>query len=685
MSWLQVYELSVPHYEIKNGKYVFALQLQRYHGDNNSSSNHQDDRYGGCNAFVTAFQSYSQFRNLWKELLRATKPSSASTAHSTLVSDGKAAFACRNRHTRQRMRSMLPADPSSSSLRGTTASRSSSMLPSLSSTASAPVPTAVTLAPGACPCSNSCCPFTRLYLMLKCYPFPPKMVLKRNSSTILEARRHALEQFVVDVREFFIGFPRSFLHSVDSNEHCRVLNLFATFIGFSEELRSMAINRSPLLVAAWKADMLLNRDQRPVPRVSSSYNSEHSNLHGPERSMTSRSCGAHEDDEQDYDGDDDDDDNDTLEHLPEYRIPTVYIPSLRTVPEDSTAIHDEYHELAIRGRDHIVAEDEAASTDTEDDDISRKYRGSSVYILGTTQAPRRTQPSLPKLQIRSAKVKTLGSFLVDFRDHLLSQFGDILNEPVAIAELDDARQWELGLCLACQIGQVYAAQSILARGTDPNAVVSDGTTPLHVACRSGHNKVANCLLENGADVNTMDKLGMTPLLLAINHGEISLVRMLLDAGADVNLSNVRKVSATHVAVASQSLDILKLLLEYDAFVNTANMINKKTPLHIAAETGNYLICELLLNNGANVYQRNDNGHDAYALAVVHGHVNIAELCRAFQCLPEPFRATRTTASCGARWSANPRDHAAAPVYFADDDDDNSIIDRSMRKRSPSSS
>uniref|UniRef100_K3WRI9 Uncharacterized protein n=1 Tax=Globisporangium ultimum (strain ATCC 200006 / CBS 805.95 / DAOM BR144) TaxID=431595 RepID=K3WRI9_GLOUD len=414
MSWLQVYELSVPHYEIKNGKYVFALQLQRYSGDNNSSSR-QDDRHGGCNAFVTAFQSYSQFRNLWKELLRATKPSPASTTYSTLSSDGKAAFARRNRHTRQCMRSMPPADSGSASLRGTTVSavpRSSSMLPSLSSTASAPVPTTVTLAPGACPCSNSCCPFTRLYLMLKCYPFPPKMVLKRNSLTILEARRHALEQFVINVREFFIGFPRSFLHSVDSNEHCRVLNLFATFIGFNEELRSMAINRSPLLVAAWKADMLLNRDQRPVPRTSSSYNSEHNNLHGSEQFTTSGPCDGHEDDEQEYDGDDDDDDeDDTSEHLTEYQIPTVYIPSLRTLPEDTTAAHEEYHELAIYGRDHAITDDEVASTDTEGDEISRKYRGSSVYILGATQAPRRTQPSLPKLQIRSAKVKTLGSFL----------------------------------------------------------------------------------------------------------------------------------------------------------------------------------------------------------------------------------------------------------------------------------
>lgn len=629
MSWLQVYELSVPHYEIRHGKYVFALQLQRYRGSNN---NNQDDsgRGGAGNSCVTAFQSYSQFRTLWKDLQRATKPSSGITTQSALASDGKAAFARRNRQTRQRLRSNpsshMDGYPSAGVAAATAAAATAASLqPATGSQAPA------ALSSGACPCSNSCCPFTRLHWLLKCNPFPPKMVLKRNSPAILEARRLALEQFVVSVRDFFTGFPRSFLHSVDSNEHCRVLNLFATFIGFSEELRSMAINRSPLLVAAWKADMLSNRDHRTPTTSSSSY--PDNNNASVDQSMVSGasvSCVEHDDDgdsmDDGYEGEEDD-----AGHLPEYQIPTVYIPSLRTLPEGAaTQEVYTYSDLAIRGRGDDVEDDDDA-TDAEDDDgsVSREYRGSSVYILGIHE-PRRTHPSLPKLQIRSAKVKTIGSFLVDFRDHLLGQFGDILNEPTPIAECDDARQWEFGLHLACQIGQLYAVQSILARGTDPNAVTSDGSTALHAACRLGHNKVATCLLDNGADVNAVDKLGMTPLLLSINHGAIALVRLLLDAGADVNLSNARKVSAAHVAVACQSLPILKLLLEYDAFVNTANAINSKTPLHIAAETGNYHMCELLLNNGANVHQRNDRGCDAYALALAQGHVNIAELCRAFQ-------------------------------------------------------
>ncbi|GAB9464400.1 50S ribosomal protein l11 [Globisporangium polare] len=661
MSWLQVYELSVPHYEIRNGKYVFALQLQRYRANNNSSHHHatMEDWTGNVASYVTALQSYSQFRALWKELLRATK--STITTSSPLAHDGKAAFARRNRQTRSRLWSHNNSNQGEHTPTGGSG-RNSLALASLSSTTTP-------LSNGACPCSNSCCPFTRLHWLLKCYPFPPKMVLKRNSQAVLEARRHALEQFVITIREFFTGFPRSFLHSVDSNERCRVLDIFSSFIGFSEELRSMAISRSPLLVAAWKADMLLNRDNQAAAGSSlvNNYTAEGSQSSG----LAVGYIGEDEEEGEVYELEEEEDDegyNNDVGSDEErgsghgFRTPTVYIPSLRSLPEDalstasrsrSTNSQDNFGDLAIRERSRDQDGDEETDEETEDDrddgDASnamaaaaRKYSRSSVYIIGSSslQLPRKTQPSLPKLQIRCAKVKTISSFLVDFRDHLLAQFGDILSEGVITSELSDARQWELGLYLACQIGQLYAVQSILSRGTDPNMVVSDGTTPLHVAARSGHNDVVGFLVANGADVNAMDKLGMTPLLLAINQGDIDLVKLLLDNGADVNLNNSRKVSAAHVAVACQSLAILKLLLEYDAFVNTANAINGKTPLHIAAETGNYHICELLLNNGANVHQRNDSGCDAYGLAVAQGHVNVAELCRAFQNHSQRLRASR---------------------------------------------
>lgn len=649
MSWLQVYELSVPHYEIRNGKYVFALQLQRYRANNNNNHNQLDDWSGNVVSYVTALQSYSQFRALWKELLRATK--STITTSSPLAYDGKAAFARRNRQTRTRLWSS-----NTNQVDATGGSSRSSM-------ALAPLSSAAPLSTGACPCSNACCPFTRLHWVLKCYPFPPKMVLKRNSQAVLEARRHALEQFIVTIREFFTGFPRSFLHSVDSNERCRVLDIFSSFIGFSEELRSMAISRSPLLVAAWKADMLSNRDNQAAAGSSlvNNYTIESTGLGGgyieEEEEEEGEVCEL-EDDDEGYNDDLSDEERGSGH---EFRTPTVYIPSLRSLPENalstasrsrSTNSQDDFADLAIheRARDEDTDDEDEASLEHDGDAshamaaAARKYSRSSVYIMGSSRSslhvPRRTQPSLPKLQIRCAKVKTISSFLVDFRDHLLAQFGDIISEDVPTSELSDARQWELGLYLACQIGQLYAVQSILSRGTDPNMVVSDGTTPLHVASRSGHNDVVGFLVANGADVNVMDKLGMTPLLLAINYGDIDLVKLLLDNGADVNLNNSRKVSAAHVAVACQSLAVLKLLLEYDAFVNTANAINGKTPLHIAAETGNYHICELLLNNGANVHQRNNSGCDAYGLAVAQGHMNVAELCRAFQSHSQRLHASR---------------------------------------------
>lgn len=659
MSWLQSYEISVPHYEIRNGKYVFALQLQRLRGASGSSStlssaNSTDewsDEASSASApavatYVTAFQSYSQFRALWKDLLRATK--STITTASPLPHDGRVAFAQRNRQTRPRLWSHHQSSSNQEEAQAMAVD---------SETPQSPPKAASAPSSGACPCSNSCCPFTRLHWLLKSYPFPPRMVLKRNSQALLEARRHALDQFIIAVREFFTGFPRSFLHSVDSTERCRVLDIFSSFVGFSEELRTMAISRSPLLVAAWKADMLLHRENLQTPTRAMDAAGVPDTVgyfSAAEEALGDGFCDNNNNDTStgfNNEADESDEDRASDPAPTEFRA-TVYVPSLQPLSEDAAATQEVdtcFAPMTTSSSSSISSSQHYANEDDENERYSvghggaaTKYqRGSSVYIDGS-RIPRRTQPSLPKLQIRSAKVKTISSFLVDFRDHLLTQFGDTLDEGGAtqIAQLDDARQWELALYLASHVGQLYAVQAILARGTDPNAVMRDGTTPLHVASRSGHNEVVSALVANAADVNVTDKLGMTPLLLAINHGDIALVRLLLDSGADVNLNNVRKVSATHVAVACQSLAILRLLLEYDAFVNTANAINGKTPLHIAAETGNYLICELLLNNGANVHQRTDSGCDAYGLAVAHGHVNVAELCRAFHSHSQRLEANR---------------------------------------------
>ena len=99
---------------------------------------------------------------------------------------------------------------------------------------------------------------------------------------------------------------------------------------------------------------------------------------------------------------------------------------------------------------------------------------------------------------------------------------------------------------AAQNGDAEALGRELASGVSPNALDSDGQTPLHYLCNDSDNprdsdddaeaQVAcvRMLLEAGANVNAPNVHQNTPLHLAAVRGYANVVAALLEAGADVN-------------------------------------------------------------------------------------------------------------------------------------------------------
>ena len=60
-------------------------------------------------------------------------------------------------------------------------------------------------------------------------------------------------------------------------------------------------------------------------------------------------------------------------------------------------------------------------------------------------------------------------------------------------------------------GNIEAVKQHLAAGTDVNAKIEGGGTPLHIATHLGHKEIAELLITKGADVNAKDEDGETPL------------------------------------------------------------------------------------------------------------------------------------------------------------------------------
>jgi len=75
---------------------------------------------------------------------------------------------------------------------------------------------------------------------------------------------------------------------------------------------------------------------------------------------------------------------------------------------------------------------------------------------------------------------------------------------------------ERALLEAARKGNIEAVKQHLAAGTDVNAKVKSGSTPLHFAAGYGRKEIVELLIAEGADVNAQKNSGGTPLGHAIS-------------------------------------------------------------------------------------------------------------------------------------------------------------------------
>ena len=116
----------------------------------------------------------------------------------------------------------------------------------------------------------------------------------------------------------------------------------------------------------------------------------------------------------------------------------------------------------------------------------------------------------------------------------------------------------------------------------------------------------------------------TPIYSAANDGRINIVQMLLDTKADPNLgakpSGMRSKSPLHAAVHNNYFGIAKLLLERGAVFNKGESplcwLHKECPEKMA---------KLLIHNGVDVNQRDEEGNTPLGRAALHARADIMRL------------------------------------------------------------
>ena len=164
-------------------------------------------------------------------------------------------------------------------------------------------------------------------------------------------------------------------------------------------------------------------------------------------------------------------------------------------------------------------------------------------------------------------------------------------------------------------------------------------TPLALAAYYGDEKMVDILLDKGkaaAGKTVLEK--QTPLMLAaFGHNKKVVERLLKADDADaedrVTEQDAYGMTVMHYAIIARDRDILNLLVgslpphlggdKSDAPVNTANMMGY-TPLHYAAQLGDEVMFNLLLDKGADYTLEAKDGETALMAMCACGHTRLVK-------------------------------------------------------------
>lgn len=157
---------------------------------------------------------------------------------------------------------------------------------------------------------------------------------------------------------------------------------------------------------------------------------------------------------------------------------------------------------------------------------------------------------------------------------------------------------------------IELAQKLLRLGADPNwprfedrPSASPGLHPLHQACIYGDLDMAELLVQNGADIDRCARNGGSPLWYAAANGRQDVVCMLINAGANPE-APFRNIRFTQ-AYGPHGIPLS----------NTGRTtVDVKYGLHHPASSGHIEVLHMLLDAGADMNAKDDNGKTALEYA-----------------------------------------------------------------------
>jgi len=156
------------------------------------------------------------------------------------------------------------------------------------------------------------------------------------------------------------------------------------------------------------------------------------------------------------------------------------------------------------------------------------------------------------------------------------------------------------------------AQLLLDAGADPNQSWGDATTPIFETTADQFFDLAKLLVSKGANVNARLSNGFTPLIYAVRNGAANCVDLFLDAGADINAVEAEHgIGAFGWALNRLDLKLAEHLFDRGAEPNFGSI--ETLPLAIA-EHGSLAFVRALEEKGCKLVRDDQRGRMAFISA-----------------------------------------------------------------------
>ncbi len=215
------------------------------------------------------------------------------------------------------------------------------------------------------------------------------------------------------------------------------------------------------------------------------------------------------------------------------------------------------------------------------------------------------------------------------------------------------------------------AEELISKGADIESLSNQQYTPLGLVARSTESdEVAELLIQKRANINARDAAGRTPLNNAVLYSSDRIIDMLLDHKAEIGLEprflrmmlsaaaqrgHLRSFqfvvekggkdlfkddsyiqNLMRQAISGGSLEIVKMLQARNIPLDVSADIEGLTPLHDTAKNPRALaMIRFLIENGADVHARTNDGRSAYNIAEASGNKEAMSLILKHGGAPEP--------------------------------------------------